>query len=364
MTSTPLVIVGLSGGVDSAVAALLLQQQGFNVAAVFMKNWEEDDNDKYCHAAKDLADATDICDKLKIPLHTANFATEYWNLVFSNFLAEYTAGRTPNPDILCNKEIKFKVFLAYAKQLNANFIATGHYAQVLSNNGKFFLNKAKDLQKDQSYFLYTLTQEQLANTLFPLATYHKPQIRQLAKQAGFNNYQKKDSTGICFIGERKFKQFLQQYIPAQPGKIITTSQQVIGEHDGLMYYTIGQRQGLKIGGQKFTTNPWYVVDKDLKNNYLIVAPGNQAERLFAKKLIATKLHWIAGAPATTTTFQSKAKIRYRQIEQPCFVQLQQNNSCLVEFTTPQRAITPGQSIVFYEQDTCLGGGIIETVIKE
>lgn len=363
MHSSPLIIVGISGGVDSAVAALLLKQQGFNVEAIFMKNWEEDDSDTHCSATKDLQDATDVCDKLDIKLHTVNFATEYWDLVFNNFVDEYKAGRTPNPDILCNKEIKFKVFLDYAKHLHAKFIATGHYAKIIEDKEQYLLAKGIDLQKDQSYFLYTLNQQQLANTLFPLANYTKKQIRKIALQANFKNHDKKDSTGICFIGERKFKKFLQQYIPAKPGKIITTEQQIIGEHDGLMYYTIGQRQGLGIGGQKDSNGPWYVVEKDLKNNQLIVAPGNKNVELFASKLMAIKLHWVTGSPPATN-FQCKAKIRYRQIEQACTVTIEQSTRCLVNFTIPQRAITPGQSVVFYDRDICLGGGIIEYAIKD
>ena len=363
MQSAPLVIVGISGGVDSSVAALLLKQQGYNIEAVFMKNWEEDDTETYCNAAQDVEDANKVCDKLGIKLHTVNFSAEYWDLVFNYFIKEYKAGRTPNPDILCNKEIKFKVFLDYSKHLNADFIATGHYAKNIKQKEQYFLAKAIDNQKDQSYFLYTLNQQQLANTLFPLANYTKQQIRKIAQDAGFNNHNKKDSTGLCFIGERKFKQFLQKYIPAQPGDIITIDGEQIGKHDGLMYYTIGQRQGLGIGGKKHYNKPWYVVDKNLEKNQLIVTSGNNDSALFARKLVTSNIHWITAAPPTIN-FKCKAKIRYRQIEQSCTINLEQPERCLITFDEPQRAITPGQSIVFYDQNICLGGSVIQYAIKE
>lgn len=364
MADKPLVIVGISGGVDSSVASLLLKQQGFNVEAIFMKNWEEDDSDTYCSAAQDVQDASDVCDKLAIKLHTVNFASEYWDLVFSYFLTEYKLGRTPNPDILCNKEIKFKVFLDYAKHIKADFIATGHYAKKIAHDQSYLLAKGFDDQKDQSYFLYTLTQQQLANTLFPLADYPKKQIRAIAAEAGFKNHAKKDSTGICFIGERKFKQFLQKYIPAQPGEIITTAGAIIGQHDGLMYHTIGQRKGLGIGGQQKNINaPWYVVDKNLANNQLIVAQGQDNPALFAPKLMASNLHWIIGTPPANNC-PCSAKIRYRQADQPCIITFASAENCIVTFTNPQRAITPGQSIVFYHQNICLGGGTIDYAIKE
>lgn len=354
------VIVGMSGGVDSSVAAMLLLQQGYHVEGLFMKNWEEDDTTSHCTASIDVADAQGVCDKLGIKLHTVNFAAEYWDNVFSIFLEEYKAGRTPNPDILCNSEIKFKVFLEYAKQLGADFIATGHYAAKVTQDNAVSLAKAQDLNKDQSYFLYALKQEQLKYALFPLANLSKPEVRQIAIKAGYANHAKKDSTGICFIGERKFKQFLQTYIPAQPGEIVTEYNKVIGTHDGLMYYTIGQRQGLGIGGQVAAANePWFVLDKDLVNNKLIVGQGQHNKKLYAPGLKATQLTWINNAPSNTE-LHCMAKIRYRQVDQQCKVILDANNNTAnVLFAEEQRAITPGQSIVFYDQDICLGGAIIE-----
>lgn len=324
-----------------------------------MKNWEEDDSEGYCNASVDVADAKSVCDTLGIKLHTANFAAEYWDNVFSNFLSEYKAGRTPNPDILCNKEIKFKMFLDYAKQLGADYIATGHYAANLAHNDAFYLKKASDANKDQSYFLYTLGQQQLQYALFPLANINKTQVRQFAAQMGFTNHAKKDSTGICFIGERKFKQFLQTYLPALPGEIVAADGTVIGKHEGLMYYTLGQRQGLGIGGLASAANePWYVLDKNLQRNQLIVGQGHDHPRLFAPGLTAQQLTWVT-EPPNDSEFICSAKIRYRQEDQECTVIMNSDNTCKVIFKTPQRAITPGQSIVFYQNDICLGGGIIE-----
>ena len=353
------VIIGLSGGVDSSVSALLLKQQGYVVEGLFMKNWEEDDTEEYCSASEDIADAQAVCDQLNIPLHVVNFAAEYWDYVFENFLQEYQAGRTPNPDILCNKEIKFKAFLDYALQLGADFIATGHYAGNRFNDGKYYLTKCADQNKDQTYFLYTLGQQQLAHTLFPLANLTKPEVRELATQAGFPNHAKKDSTGICFIGERRFKEFLAKYLPAQPGNIETTQRKIIGQHDGLMYYTLGQRQGLKIGGQKGAQeDAWYVLAKDLARNVLIVGQGHHHPWLMTSTLYCKQISWVAGE-CPSLPLQCTAKTRYRQTEQACTVTLINDNTCQVEFLTPQWAITPGQSVVFYDHQDCLGGGIIE-----
>jgi tRNA-specific 2-thiouridylase len=353
------VIVGLSGGVDSAVSALLLKQQGFQVEGLFMKNWEEDDNDTHCPTQQDIQDAEQVCQKLNIPFHTVNFSNEYWESVFEYFLSEYRAGRTPNPDILCNREIKFKAFLDYALQLGADYIATGHYAKKAANKDQFELVKGDDANKDQSYFLYTLGQYPLSKALFPIGHLEKPAVRKLAEQMHLPNFNKKDSTGICFIGERKFKTFLNRYIPAKPGLIETPEHEVLGQHDGLMFYTLGQRQGLKIGGQKnHSTDPWYVVAKDLSRNVLVVAQGEDHPLLYTQALKADQLHWVTGTPPATR-FECSAKVRYRQSDQPCLVEIDQDNHCLVTFTQPQRAVTPGQSVVFYQQNSCLGGGIIQ-----
>lgn len=366
------VIVGLSGGVDSSVAALLLLQQGFKVTGVFMKNWEEDDEplNNYCSAATDLKDAQQVCDLLNIKLHKVNFAAEYWDKVFSIFLKEYEAGRTPNPDILCNKEIKFKVFLDYAKQLNADFIATGHYARIYKNNNSINLLAALDKNKDQSYFLHALRAEQLSNCLFPIGELNKDDVRRIANHAGLNTYNKKDSTGICFIGERKFKNFLEKYLPNRCGQIITEDGAIIGKHDGLMYYTIGQRKGLNIGGQaKYCGlhQPWYVIDKNLSTNQLIVGRGKDHPKLFTKQLLAKNVHWINDDPMKISKiFICQAKIRYRQPSQSCSVKISNTKDndleLMITFDKPQRAISPGQYVVFYDEDNCLGGAIIEQAI--
>ncbi|MEE9452288.1 MAG: tRNA 2-thiouridine(34) synthase MnmA [Gammaproteobacteria bacterium] len=352
------IIVALSGGVDSAVTALLLKQQGHDIAAMFMKNWDDDDGQDYCPAAQDLSDAQAICTQLQIPLHTVNFAREYKERVFAYFLREYQAGRTPNPDVLCNKEIKFKAFLEKARTLGADLIATGHYARLHRSDDTVSLRKACDLNKDQSYFLHALNQSQLRQAIFPLGDLDKPQVRQIAKDHGLINYAKKDSTGICFIGKRPFKAFLQEYLLAQPGKIKTVTDQTIGQHEGLMFHTLGQRQGLNIGGLKdYPEAPWYVVDKDIASNTLIVAQGQDHPRLFAARLLCQNIHWITGQ-APQMPLACHAKIRYRQADQACQVQQINSGQWQVDFTEPQRAITPGQAVVFYQGDICLGGGEI------
>ena len=352
------IIVGMSGGVDSSVAAYLLKKAGHHVEGIFMKNWEGDDTDDYCPATQDMADAQAVCDRLGIPLSLVNFADTYWERVFSHFLDEYRAGRTPNPDILCNKEIKFKAFLDYAKQRGADFIATGHYVRSIRDESGVRLLKGSDPNKDQSYFLYALDEAQLARALFPVGDLPKSTVREIAAEIGLANHAKKDSTGICFIGERKFKTFLNDYLPAKPGLIQTLTGETIGKHDGLMFYTIGQRQGLHIGGQKGKAeSPWYVAAKDIQQNRLIVVQGDQHPALFKSTLIASHLHWINTPP--TYPARLKAKTRYRQPDQACVMTPLTDNRFQVDFVEPQRAITPGQSIVFYQDDICLGGGIIE-----
>ncbi|MCF7986643.1 MAG: tRNA 2-thiouridine(34) synthase MnmA [Methylovulum sp.] len=355
------IIVGMSGGVDSSVTALLLLEQGHQVTGLFMKNWEEDDGTAYCTAMQDLADAQQVCEQLGIELKTVNFAAEYWDEVFEVFLSEFAAGRTPNPDILCNKHVKFKAFLNYAiEDLGADYIATGHYARVTEENGQYFLLKGLDPNKEQSYFLYTLGQQVLSKTLFPIGHLHKPEIRSLAQHAGFDNHRKKDSTGICFIGERKFREFLQRYLPTQPGQIITPEGRVIGKHHGLMYYTLGQRQGLGIGGVKDAPDePWYVLEKDLERNILIVGQGHYHPLMLHNSLEAGSLDWCSNQPLLESR-RCAAKTRYRQADQACELLPLGEGRCQVRFFESQRAITPGQSVVFYEGEICLGGGIIET----
>ena len=353
------IIIGLSGGVDSAVSAYLLQQQGYQVEALFMKNWEEDDTEEYCSAAIDLADARQVCEQLDIRLHSVNFASEYWDRVFSYFLAEYQAGRTPNPDIMCNREIKFKAFLDYALDLGASRIATGHYARNRITDHGTQLLRGLDHNKDQSYFLYALNNEQLARALFPVGQLQKPEVRRIAEQQGFDVFNKKDSTGICFIGERKFKDFLQRFLPAQPGKIQTLEGKTIGSHSGLMYYTIGQRQGLGIGGlQDASEQPWFVVAKDLEQNILVVAQGHDHPALFHRACRIEDLHWICPFEIQLP-FRCSAKIRYRQQDQACTIVAIDDRQARVEFDDAQRAITPGQALVFYQQEVCLGGGTID-----
>lgn len=359
------VIVGMSGGVDSSVSAYLLQQQGYQVTGLFMKNWEEDDDTEYCSAAADLADAQAVCDKLGIELLTINFAAEYWDNVFAHFLEEYKAGRTPNPDILCNKEIKFKAFLEYAAEdLGADYIATGHYVRRRDINGTTQLLRGLDSNKDQSYFLYTLSHDQVAQSLFPVGELEKPEVRRIAEQLGLITAKKKDSTGICFIGERKFRDFLARYLPAKPGPIITVDGQEIGQHDGLMYHTLGQRKGLKIGGtREGSDEPWYVVDKDVENNILIVAQGHEHPRLMSAGLIAQQLDWVSREPLTQP-LRCVVKTRYRQEDIPCTVTPLGDDKISVRFDNPVAAVTPGQSAVFYQDEVCLGGGVIEARITE
>jgi len=349
-------ILGISGGVDSAVAAYLLRARGVDVVGVFMKNWEEQEGGA-CTAAEDYNDARAVCEQLGIPFYTVNFSKEYYDRVFAYFLDEYRLGRTPNPDVLCNCEIKFRAFLDLALQSGAAQLATGHYARTDTIDGRTRLLRAVDTNKDQSYFLAGLTQAQLRHAVFPLGTLTKPEVRRIAAEQGFVNAKKKDSTGVCFIGERNFKQFLMQFLPAQPGDIVDLSGRIVGRHDGLMYYTLGQRRGLGIGGSNSGTGEsWFVVDKDLKANRLIVRQGEGPE-LYSVSLRADKINWISGiTPAAP--FSCTAKFRYRQSDQPVTV-IPQGNGATVRFDAPQRAITPGQWVVFYRGEECLGGGKID-----
>lgn len=363
--SSKKVIVGMSGGVDSSVSAYLLLQQGYQVEGLFMKNWEEDDNDEYCAAAEDMADAQAVCDKLGIKLHKVNFAAEYWDNVFEYFLAEYKAGRTPNPDIMCNKEIKFKAFLEFAAEaLGAHYIATGHYVRRRYQDGHWQMLRGLDHNKDQSYFLYTLAEQHIAQTLFPVGDLEKPAVRAIAEQQGLVTHDKKDSTGICFIGERKFKDFLQQYLPAQPGDIVSIDDgKIIGRHEGLMYHTLGQRKGLGIGGLRDGgEDPWYVVGKDLSQNRLLVAQGHDHPALLSQGLIASQLHWV-DRKGPQQPCRLTVKTRYRQQDIPCTVTPLAGDRLQVMFDHPQKAVTPGQSAVFYLDDVCLGGGIIDEALN-
>ena len=351
------IIVGLSGGVDSSVATLLLIEQGYQVEALFMKNWEEDDTNEYCSAAQDLYDAQNVADKLGIKLHTINFSGYYWDDVFEHFLKEHKKGRTPNPDVLCNQKIKFKVFLEYALSLGADKIATGHYARIIERNGSYKLKAGLDDNKDQSYFLYLLGQNQLKKSLFPLGDITKDEVRNIAKEKGLITANKKDSTGICFIGERNFSEFLETYLPKQQGNIVNQHGEFIKHHQGLAFYTIGQRKGLEIGGGFGDSDePWFVAEKNIDNNELTVVQGDHP-LLYHNSLEASNAHWIGEKPSLP--FTCSAKIRYRQKSQHCTIESINQDHLRVIFNKPQRAITPGQSIVFYDVDTCLGGGIIE-----
>jgi len=353
------IVVGMSGGVDSSVAALLLKQQGWDVVGLFMKNWEDDDSDEYCSSRVDLVDAVAVADTIGVEIDTVNFTAEYKERVFAEFLAEYRAGRTPNPDILCNAEIKFRAFLDHALAMGAERIATGHYARTRTRDGVVELQRGADPTKDQSYFLYRLSQEQLGRTLFPIGHLLKTEVRRLAREHGLAVHAKRDSTGICFIGERPFRAFLSRYLPLEPGAIVTPDGTVVGKHTGLMYYTIGQRQGLGIGGHAHGDGAaWYVADKDMTRNRLIVVQGHDHPRLLARALRCHRLSWIAGHPPTRLDALT-AKTRYRQIDAPCRIASLDEDHALIEFEAPQWAVTPGQSVVLYRGDTCLGGGIIE-----
>ena len=359
------VIVGMSGGVDSSVAALLLLEQGYQVEGLFMKNWEEDDGTEYCTAKADLADAEAVCQKIGIKLHSANFAAEYWDNVFEHFLEEYRAGRTPNPDVLCNREIKFKAFLDYARLLGAVLIATGHYVRKqkinVAEKSQTLLLKGLDGNKDQSYFLCAVKEEQLEQALFPVGELEKSAVRAIAEKHHLKTHDKKDSTGICFIGERRFKDFLENYLPAQPGDIEDSQGHKLGTHSGLMYHTLGQRQGLGIGGVKGQQEaPWYVAAKDLDRNVLIVVQGNEHLLLYSNQLVTSEISWInhsePGFPLSC-----KAKVRYRQADQDCTVH-KEGDTYRVIFAQPQRSVTPGQYVVFYQQAVCLGGGVIASAL--
>ncbi len=357
------VVVGLSGGVDSAVAALLLKEQGWNVIGLFMKNWEDDDNDEYCSSRQDLIDVMSVADKIGIDVEVVNFAKEYRERVFSTFLKEYQAGRTPNPDVLCNSEIKFRAFLDHAMTLGADKIATGHYAGVREFDGRFQLLKAEDGTKDQSYFLHRLNQQQLSKTLFPLADIYKRDIRKMALQADLHVAVKKDSTGICFIGERPFKEFLMRYLPPKKGEIrCLDDERVLGEHDGLTFHTLGQRKGLHIGGTKTygkdgDHDAWFVAGKDMANNVLYVVQGHDHPALLVGELKADQLSWISGENPHVHWVYG-AKTRYRQADAPCEIEHVDSENCRINFAEAQWAVTPGQSVVVYESRVCLGGGVI------
>lgn len=354
------IIVGLSGGVDSSVTTLLLKEQGYQVEALFMKNWREETEDGGCMWEADVEDAIQVCDQLDIPLNTVDLSADYRERVFSGFLQDYKNGKTPNPDVLCNQEIKFKAFLEHAESLGAEKIATGHYTRIENRDEDFQLVKGRDTNKDQSYFLCRLDQAQLAKTLFPVGEMEKSEVRERAQRAGLVTHNKKDSTGICFIGKRPFRQFLQKYIPSDPGDIINTSGRVIGQHDGIVYYTLGQRQGLGIGGVSGAAEaPWYVVQKRYSENILVVAQDHDHPLLQSTQCRASAVHWISGSPPDVR-FRCKAKIRYRQPDQECTVQQLDRDCCEVHFLQAQRAVTPGQFIVFYQDSVCLGGGIIDS----
>lgn len=349
------VVVGMSGGVDSSVAAYLLKEQGYEVIGLFMKNWDDTDEFGNCTATDDYEDVRQVCAQLDIPHYAVNFEKEYYEKVFAYFLDEYKKGRTPNPDVMCNREIKFGEFAQKAQQLGADFIATGHYARL--ENGQ--LLRGRDNQKDQTYFLYAVSKKQLEKVLFPIGGYQKAEVRQIATQLGLGTANKKDSTGICFIGEKNFREFLSQYLPAQPGPICTLDGRELGTHQGLMYYTLGQRQGLGIGGGTGDGQPWFVVKKELETNRLYVAQGHDHPALYSQRLQASNANWLLGDHELASTFSCTAKVRYRQQDQEAQVTIHSPDRFEVTFTHPQRAVTPGQSVVLYDGERCLGGGIIE-----
>ncbi|QTM99918.1 tRNA 2-thiouridine(34) synthase MnmA [Sediminibacillus dalangtanensis] len=354
------VVVGMSGGVDSSVAALLLKQQGYDVVGIFMKNWDDTDENGVCTATEDFDDVVRVCNQLEIPYYAVNFEKQYWDKVFTYFLDEYKAGRTPNPDVMCNKEIKFKAFLDHALSLGADYLATGHYAQVREVDGEYQMLRGVDDNKDQTYFLNQLSQSVLSKVMFPLGHLPKKEVRRIAAEHDLATAHKKDSTGICFIGERNFKEFLSEYLPAQPGKMKTLNGVEKGRHEGLMYYTIGQRQGLGIGG---SGDPWFVVGKNLEENILYVEQGFHNHRLYSDGLIATDLNWI-NEERLSGPMECTAKFRYRQQDSKVTVRPLGDDKVRVEFHEAQRAITPGQAVVFYDGDVCLGGGTIDEVFKD
>ncbi|MEI3613295.1 tRNA 2-thiouridine(34) synthase MnmA [Pseudogracilibacillus sp. SO30301A] len=357
MTEKTRVVIGMSGGVDSSVAALLLKEQGYEVIGVFMKNWDDTDEFGVCTATQDYEDVIRVCNQIDIPYYSVNFEKEYWDKVFTYFLDEYRSGRTPNPDVMCNKEIKFKAFMDYALSIGADYVATGHYARVRTVNGKIELLRGVDTNKDQTYFLNQLSADVLAKVLFPLGHLEKKAVRKIAEKHNLATATKKDSTGICFIGERNFKEFLSEYLPAQPGEMKTLRGEVKGKHDGLMYYTIGQRHGLGIGGEG---EPWFVVGKNIKENILYVEQGDSNEYLYSDALIASDVNWIN---EVESSFSCTAKFRYRQKDSQVYVTILEKDRALVEFEHDERAVTPGQAVVFYQDEVCLGGGTIEQVFK-
>lgn len=357
MTQKERVVLGMSGGVDSSVAALLLKEQGYEVVGVFMKNWDDTDEFGVCTATEDYQDVARVCNQIGIPYYSVNFEKEYWDKVFTYFLDEYKAGRTPNPDVMCNKEIKFKAFMDYALSIGADYVATGHYAQLRRSSGKVELLRGNDDNKDQTYFLNQLSSDVLEKVMFPLGHLPKSEVRKIAKAHDLATATKKDSTGICFIGEKNFKDFLSEYIPANPGKMMTLQGEEKGDHEGVMYYTIGQRHGLGIGG---AGDPWFVVGKDVEKNILYVEQGDRNEYLYSDQLIASQLNWIN---PVEKTFTCTAKFRYRQKDTEVKVTFIDADKVQVDFLSPQRAITPGQAVVFYQDEVCLGGGTIEQIFK-